>query len=84
MYNSYTICVQVVKVLIFKCICVNGVYPKDNIEWLNWIAQEKALYINKKKIQKIIDIQGMNYSEPTYLDLNLVTKIIKDFKNPNI
>lgn len=63
---------------------IRGLFPKDNIEWLNWIAQEKALYINKKKIQKIIDIQGMNYSEPTYLDLNLVTKIIKDFKNPNI
>ncbi|MBQ6277299.1 MAG: hypothetical protein IJK62_11435 [Bacteroidales bacterium] len=44
--------------------------------------QWKALYLNKKKIQNLIDIQGMTFSEPTYLDLNLVTKIVKNFKNP--
>ncbi len=44
--------------------------------------QGKALYLNKKKIQNLIDIQGMTFSEPTYLDLNLATKIVKNFKNP--
>ncbi len=38
--------------------------------------------IPKKKIQNLIDIQGMTFSEPTYLNLNLVTKIVKNFKNP--
>ncbi|MBR5984235.1 MAG: hypothetical protein IK025_11035 [Bacteroidales bacterium] len=68
-----------------NCISVSnirGLFPKDNHEWLNWIVQGKALYINKKKIQKLIDIQGINHSEPTYLDLNLATKIVKNFKNP--
>ncbi|MBO4614106.1 MAG: hypothetical protein J5709_03235 [Bacteroidales bacterium] len=61
---------------------IRGLFPKDNHEWINWIVQGKALYINKKKIQKLIDIQGINHSEPTYLDLNLATKIVKEFKNP--
>ena len=68
-----------------NCISVSNIrdlFPKDNCEWLNWIAQEKALYLNKKKIQKLIGIQGINHSEPTYLDLNLVAKIVKKFKNP--
>lgn len=63
---------------------IRGLFPKDNAEWLNWIVQEKALYINKKKIQSLIDIQGINFSEPAYLNLNLVAKIVKNFKNPKI
>ncbi|MBR3798748.1 MAG: hypothetical protein IKK36_07535 [Bacteroidales bacterium] len=68
-----------------NCISVSnirGIFPKDNHEWLNWILQGKTLFLNKKKIQNLIDIQGMTFSEPTYLNLNLVTKIVKNFKNP--
>ena len=68
-----------------NCISVSnirGIFPKDNHEWLNWIIQGKTLYLNKKKIQNLIDIQGMTFSEPTYLDLNLVAKLAKKFKNP--
>jgi hypothetical protein len=36
----------------------------------------------KEKIQTLIDIQGMTFSEPTYLDLDSVANIIKDFDNP--
>ena len=42
----------------------------------------KDIIPKQKKIQNLIDIQGMTFSEPTYLDLNLATKIVKNFKNP--
>ena len=34
---------------------VRGIFPKDNAEWLNWISQGKADYLNKEKIQTLID-----------------------------
>lgn len=63
---------------------IRGIFPKDNIEWLNWIQQEgKLIYVKKKKVLNLIkDIQGINLSEPAFLDLNLIAKIVKEFKNP--
>ena len=30
---------------------IRGIFPKNNSEWLNWIAQGKSIYLNKGKIQ---------------------------------
>ena len=63
---------------------IRGIFPKDNAEWLNWIAQGKADYLDKEKIQDLIDKQRINLAEVEYLDLDLVTKLIQDFENPTI
>ena len=63
---------------------VRGIFPKDNAEWLNWISQGKALYIDKEKVQNLIDQQRINLAEVDYLDLDSVANILKDFQNPTI
>ncbi len=59
-------------------------FPKDNSEWLNWINQDKALYIDKEKIQTLIDQQRTNLADVEYLDLDSVAKVVKDFVNPKV
>lgn len=61
---------------------IRGIFNKDNAEWLNWINQGKALYLNKEEIQVLIDKQRTNLAEVEYLDLDSVAKIVKDFENP--
>ena len=61
---------------------IRGIFPKDNIKWLNWISQGKADYLHKEKIQTLIDKQRTNSAEVAYLDLDSVTKIVQNFKNP--
>ena len=61
---------------------VRGLFNKYNAEWLNWITQGKALYLNKQKIQTLIDQQRTNLADVAYLDLNLVESLIKTFANP--
>ncbi|MBQ4377074.1 MAG: strawberry notch C-terminal domain-containing protein, partial [Bacteroidales bacterium] len=61
---------------------IRNVFPKDNAEWLNWITQGKALYIDKEKIQSLIDQQRTNLADVEYLDLDSVAKIVNNFKNP--
>ena len=63
---------------------IRGLYPKDNAEWLNWISQGKALYIDKEKIQTLIDQQRKNLADVEYLDLEDVAKIVNNFENPEI
>ena len=63
---------------------VRGIFPKDNAEWLNWISQGKADYLNKEKIQTLIDQQRINLAEVDYLDLDSAANILKDFQNPTI
>ncbi|MBR1769242.1 MAG: hypothetical protein IJ748_02175 [Bacteroidales bacterium] len=63
---------------------VRGIFPKDSSEWLNWISQGKALYLDKEKIQTLINQQRINLAEVDYLDLNSVAKIIENFENPHI
>ena len=63
---------------------VRGLFPKDNFEWLHWISQGKLLYVDKEKIQKIIDKQQINPAYVTYLDLDFVAKIVKNFENPKL
>ena len=61
---------------------IRGIFPKDNAEWLNWIAQGKALYLNKEEIQDLIDKQRMTLAEVEYLDLDSIAKLIDNFENP--
>ena len=63
---------------------IRGLFNKDNAEWLNWISQGKSLYLNKAKIQTLIDKQRTNLAEVEYLDLDSVTKIVDRFENANI
>ena len=63
---------------------IRGLFNRDNHEWLNWIAQGKLLYVNKDKIQTVIDKQRINLAEVDYLDLDFVAKIIKNFENPKL
>lgn len=61
---------------------IRGIFPKDNAEWLNWISQGKGLYLDKKKVQDLITQQQTNLAEVSYIDLNSVTKVLKNFQNP--
>lgn len=61
---------------------IRNVFPKNNSEWLNWISQGKALYLDKEKIQALIDQQRTILADVDYLDLDSVAKIVKKFDNP--
>ncbi|MGM9800337.1 MAG: hypothetical protein ACI30M_06610 [Muribaculaceae bacterium] len=61
---------------------IRGIFPKNNSEWLNWISQGKALYLDKEKIQTLIDQQRKNLADVEYLDLDDVAKVVKNFENP--
>ena len=63
---------------------IRGIFPKNNAEWLNWITHGKMLYIDKTKIQDLIDKQRTNLAEVEYLDLDSIANIVKNFENPNI
>ena len=60
---------------------IHGLYPKDTHEWLTWIQNNKALYLNKEKVQALIDQQRRNPADVNYLDLDLISKIVRDFQN---
>jgi hypothetical protein len=61
---------------------VRSIFPKNSSEWLNWIVQDKSLYINKEKIQTLINQQRTTLADVGYLDLDSATKIVQDFENP--
>ena len=63
---------------------IRGIFPKDNAEWLNWISQGKLLYVDKNKIQDLIDKQRTNLAEVEYLDLDSITNLVKEFENPTV
>ena len=42
---------------------IRTIYPKENIEWLNWINQGKMIYGDKEKLQALIAQQRMNVAE---------------------
>ena len=62
---------------------IRNVFPKKNSEWINWISQGKALYMDKEKIQTLIDQQRTNLADVDYLDLDSVAKVVENFENPN-
>ena len=63
---------------------IRGLFPKDTAEWLNWISQDKALYLDKKKIQGLISQQRINLADVEYLDLDRIANLINDFQNPKL
>lgn len=63
---------------------IRNVFPKDNAEWLNWITQDKLLYVDKERIQNLIDQQRTILADVDYLDLDSVTKIVESFENPTV
>lgn len=63
---------------------IRGLFPKDLHEWLLWIQQNKALYLNKEKVQNLITQQQINLADVSYLDLNSINNIIENFKNPSL
>ena len=63
---------------------IRNVFPKLNSEWLNWINQGKTLYMDKEKIQTLIDQQRTNLADVDYLDLDSVAKVVENFENPKI
>ena len=63
---------------------IRNVFPKNNSEWLNWISQGKALYMDKEKIQTLIDQQRTNLADVDYLDLDSVAKVVENFENPKV
>ena len=63
---------------------IRNVFPKDNSEWLNWIGQGKSLYLDKEKVQNLIDQQRTNLADVDYLDLDSITKVVENFENPKV
>ena len=63
---------------------IRGIFPKTNAKWLNWIVQGKADYLNKEKIQALIDKQRTNLADVEYLDLDSVAKVVENFENPSV
>lgn len=63
---------------------IRNVFPKNNYEWLNWISQGKTLYLNKEKVQTLINQQRTILADVEYLDLNSVANIVKSFENPRV
>ena len=63
---------------------IRNVFPKNNAEWLNWISQGKSLYLDKEKIQTLIDQQRTILADVDYLDLDSVAKIVENFENPSV
>ena len=56
---------------------IRGVFNKDNHEWLNWITKGKALYLNTKKLQSLINQQRTNLADVEYLDLESIEDLLK-------
>lgn len=68
---------------------IRGLFPKDNAEWLNWIGQkdkngdDKHLYLDKQKIQTLINQQRTNLADVGYLDLDLIESLIQKLDGVN-
>ena len=63
---------------------IRGIFPKTNAKWLNWIVQGNADYLNKEKIQALIDKQRTNLADVEYLDMDSVAKVVEKFENPSV
>lgn len=51
---------------------------------VNWIVNGKLRYVDKEKIQALINQQRKNLAEVDYLDLNSAAKIVKKIEDPQI
>ena len=71
-----------VEEIVYEINSIRNVFPKDNEEWLNWIQQGKSLYLDKKRIQDLINQQRINLADVEYLNLDSIANIIQNFENP--
>lgn len=60
---------------------IRGLYPKDTHEWLTWIQKGLSLYLDKEKIQNLINQQRRNLADVAYLDLDSIENILQNFQN---
>jgi hypothetical protein len=55
---------------------IRTIFPKDTLEWKNWIDQEKALYLDKEKVLRLLS----NHRNPVDVNNNPNTiNIINNF-----
>ena len=47
----------------FEISTIRTLFPKENVEWLNWINQGKLIYGDKEKLQALIAQQRMNVAD---------------------
>ena len=59
---------------------IRTVFPKDTFEWINWINQDKALYVNKEKVLGLL-LANSRLPEDVAKTPALIQKI-NDFQNP--
>ncbi|MCM1168581.1 MAG: hypothetical protein NC048_02560 [Bacteroides sp.] len=63
---------------------IRNIFPKEDTEWVNWIGQGKALYLNQKEIQVLIDQLQTIPADVNYLNLDFVANVVKNFENPKM
>ena len=61
---------------------IRNVFPKDTHEWLHWIEKGRLLYADKQKVQALIAQRRIDLADVSYLNLNAVESILRDFQNP--
>ena len=47
----------------FEISTIRTLFPKDTVEWLNWMNQGKMIYGNKEKLQALIAQQRINVAD---------------------
>jgi hypothetical protein len=45
---------------------IRNVFPKDTLEWINWINQGKGLYFQKEKVLNLLDQQRINPADVAF------------------
>ena len=61
-------------------VCGNA---KETANWINWIQEGKALYLNKEKVQKLIAQQQRNLANMDNQNLNSATEYNLIFRKIN-
>ena len=54
---------------------IKGLFPKSTSNWLRWIADKKDLYLDRKKIQALVEARQTNPDSQPLLDLDLIAKV---------
>lgn len=60
---------------------IRGLFPKKTGDWLRWIEQGKALYIDKEKVQTVIRQQQNNLADVTNYSSDNISNIVDEFSN---
>ncbi|GMO22654.1 MAG: hypothetical protein Ta2B_01720 [Termitinemataceae bacterium] len=60
---------------------IRTLFPRENAQWLNWINQNKHLYLNMEKLRVLIDQQRSNLADVEYLNLEPIDRLLQENKN---